>query len=427
MITKDALTDAYSSIGFKDKALSLIKNGDKKRYALMYINIRDFKYLNNNFGKNASDELLKMLVQKINNLLDDDEIVGRLESDHFVVLYKITDTTSMSRYEDMIFLPVRNYFIDSGKETIVQICVGIYTLTEDDYINTNLDSIVDKARVAEKKVSETKKEGYEFYNPTQWKKGKWLSDVVGHLKFAIDNGEIQVFYQPQVNYENGAVTGAEALCRWNHTKLGWISPGEFVPALEDAGYISELDFYVWERVCQDLAKWNKEGIHRTVSINVSRYDIKEDVDIVEYLTGLIEKYELDVRQLNVEITETAYVKNEPLIDITQRLRDAGFRVEMDDFGSGYSSLNMLKEIPIDRIKLDLRFLSNDASNERGKIIVESLINMAKRLGIELIAEGVETQEQADMLKEAGCVDMQGYYFYKPMNVESFEQLGELSE
>jgi diguanylate cyclase (GGDEF)-like protein len=424
LINKDSLTGAYSMTGFRDRVEEILRNKPNHRYVILYINIRDFKYINNNFGLKASDEMLKVMVKRIQAILHEDELVCRVESDHIVVFDKLNDIDLITKYKQEVMLPIRNYFVDKGKELIVQLCCGIYTLTEEDYTNVNVDHMIDLARVAELKVRETKKEGYEFYNPNQWQKGKWMSDVVGHLKFAIANGEIQVYYQPQVDYSSGVLIGAEALCRWNHTKLGWISPGEFVPALEDAGFISELDFYVWERVCQDLNRWNKENNRKTVSINVSRFDIKTDVDIVEYLYGLVQKYELDIDQLNIEITETAYVNNEILIDITQRFRDLGFRVEMDDFGSGYSSLNMLKEIPIDRIKLDLRFLSKDTSDERGRIIIECLIFMAKRLGIDLIAEGVETEEQANMLKELGCTSMQGYYFYKPLNVESFEKVSE---
>ncbi len=422
LINNDTLTGALTMHGFREKAEQLLKHHGTDRYMILYINFRDFKYINSTFGKKASDDLLKFMVTKSKSVLNENELIGRIESDHFVILRKIGENDILADDEVHVLAPVRNYFIDKNKEFTVRVCCGVYILTEENHNNPDIDYMIDLARVAEKKVRDAKKFGYELYNPGQWQRGKWLSDIVNHLQFAIDNDEIQVYYQPQVNFSTGKITGAEALCRWNHTKLGWISPGDFIPALEDAGLIDKLDYHIWEKVCKDLSRWNEQGIHKTVSINVSRYDIKEGVDIVEYLHSLIQKYNLDVNQLNLEITETAYVENASLIDITKRLRDIGFHVEIDDFGSGYSSLNMLKEIPVDRIKMDLRFLSGSGTEEKGRIIIECMIFMAKRLGIDLIAEGVETLDQANMLKEFGCLDMQGWYFYKALPVDEFEKV-----
>jgi EAL domain-containing protein (putative c-di-GMP-specific phosphodiesterase class I) len=218
-----------------------------------------------------------------------------------------------------------------------------------------------------------------------------------------------------VNYETGTITGAEALCRWDHTKLGWLYPFDFIATLEEAGLIFDLDSFVWERVCQDLHRWNEAGNRRSISVNVSRDDIRKETDIPKHFLNLIQAYDLSPDQLRIEITETAYVEDpELLISATEELRSMGFQVEMDDFGSGHSSLHMLKEVPIDRIKLDLHFLTESGDLEKSRTIVSCMVQMVDLLGMEMIAEGVETKELADFLKSKGCSAMQGYYFNKPL-------------
>ena len=423
LIDHDPLTGVLSLAGFRKRVQELLAENPDIPYFISYNNIKNFKYINDSLGKEAGDDLLRFWAEKSLNVMTDEEAIGRMESDHFIVLRKIGGSKKMKADNDMVFDPVRNYFINRGKDIRIQMSSGIYVLMPEDYTDPDVDHMLDYARVAEKQVKESQKDGYIFYNPTQWEKGKWTADVVGHLRTAIETNELLVWYQPQVNYETGQISGAEALCRWNHTKLGCIPPSEFIPALEKSGSVYELDCYVWEKACQDLQRWNQQGKHMTVSVNVSRCDLHENRDIAAHFCELLRKYELTADQLHIEITESAYVEDSGLlIDITRDLKKFGFQVEMDDFGSGYSSLNMLKEVPVDRIKLDLRFLTETGNPEKGRIIVECMIHMAKLLGMDIIAEGVETKEQAEFLRSHGCTEMQGYYFHKPMPVDKFEAL-----
>ena len=392
-------------------------------YLLSYNNISNFKYINDSLGRSAGDELLRFWAEKSKENLSDEEAIGRLYADRFLVLRHIEEQKQMQVDEENVLEPVRNYFLDRGKGNRVQICSGVYALTPNDYQQIDVDRMLDYARVAEKRLRESQKEGVEFYNQEQWEKGRRSAEIVGHLSTAIGSGEIQVWYQPQVDFGTGKIVGAEALCRWNHTVLGWISPAEFIPALEEAGQIFELDWLVWEKVCQDLQRWNQEGKHRSVSVNLSRSDLGKDRNIPGLFYDLLQKYGLTADQLRIEITETAFVDNpDLLIQTTVDLREYGFQVEMDDFGSGYSSLHMLKEVPVDRIKLDLHFLSGKGEPERGRIIVSHMIQMVKSLGMSLIAEGVENVKQAEFLQSRGCSEMQGFYFHKPMPIEEFEQI-----
>ncbi len=423
IINEDSLTCALSLQGFRKRAAELLKDHSDVPYLILYTNISDFKYINDSVGMDAGDDLLRFLASKTAEILRVEEAICRLEGDHFVILRRIyKEEVILKEYKDVINA-VRNYFADKkGNEEYIQIRSGIYVLTPEDYENINIDHMIDLARIAEKRVRKSgKKEGYEIYNPDQWIKGKRNSEIISHLPAAIKSGELQVWYQPQVNYDTGEINGAEALCRWNHSKLGWISPGEFIPALEEAGLIRDLDAYIWECVCKDLKRWNKQGMKRTVSVNLSRNDIGEDINVTEYFSNLIRRYGLKPEQLRIEITETVFSENpDILINTTSELKAAGFIVEMDDFGSGYSSLNILKEVPVDVIKLDLLFLRKSEYPEKSRIIIRNIIKMVQELDLDMVAEGVETKENAEFLKSQGCFEMQGYYFYKPMPVKDFE-------
>ena len=423
IVNHDALTGILSLEGFKKRAEELIHLHQDTPYLLIYTNIRNFKYINDSLGMSAGDNLLRFLANRVNGLLSEYEAMGRVNADRFVILYRNRGEEKIRKDDQKAFDPIRNFFIDCGKDVRVLLCYGIYVLTPEDYQMPNIDRMLDYAHSTEKKVRYSRNEGFEFYNHEQWEKGKQIANIINALPTAIESGDIQVWYQPQFDYKIGEITGAEALVRWKYEKKNYLKPEYFIPILEESGLIYNLDCFAWEQVCIDLNRWNKEGYHRHVSINVSRIDIREDRDISKHLNDLIKKYNISPDQLRIEITESAYVENHDiLINTTKKLREIGFQVEMDDFGSGYSSLNMLKEVPVDRIKLDLNFLTSSGDSTKSHIILSCIIKMINLLGIKIIAEGVETIEQASFLEKQGCYEMQGYYFYKPMTVEEYEQL-----
>lgn len=423
LIDHDPLTGALSLNGFRKRVEELLQAHPDIPYVLAFNNITNFKFINSSQGMAAGDELLKFWTKRTQSILSPVEAVGRLEADHFAVLRRIIGGEVPNRDDSEVFEPVRNYFVDRGKGNRLQLCSGVYVLTREDYREIDVDHMLDYARVAEKRLHDTRAEGIELYNPEQWERGKRIAEIVGHLPIALRDGEVQVWYQPQVDFPSGDYTGAEALCRWKHGRLGWLSPAEFIPILEEAGLIFDLDCYVWEQVCKDLDRWNRQGERRYASVNLSRYDIAQERDIPDLFQGLITTYALEPDQLRIEVTESAYVENPDLLIRTlAKLRRYGFPVEMDDFGSGYSSLNMLQEVPVDRIKLDLHFLNSAGDPERGRIIVAYMIQMVHSLGMSLIAEGVETDFQAQFLRSHGCIDMQGYFFSKPVPVEELERL-----
>ena len=428
LMNKDPLTGVLSMEGFRKRVEELLHDHPDIQYLISYNNIKNFKFINDSLGRSAGDELLRFWSRKSVEHMTDEEAIGRISADHFAILRRINGDDQMDRDERDVLDPVRNYFIDKGNENRLQICSGIYVLTSDDHHDIDVDRMLDYARVAEERVRKTVKDGYEFYNPEQWEKGQRITAICGHLHTALRTGEVQPWYQPQVDYKTGRIIGAEALCRWNHGKLGWLRPAEFIPILEESDLIFELDKYIWEAVCKDLKRWKEQGDIRYVSVNLSRRDMRADRNIPGHFYDLIRKYGLDPAQLRIEITESAYVDDPGLlIRTTVKLKEFGFHVEMDDFGSGYSSLHMLKDVPVDRIKLDLKFMSGVGDSEKGRIIVSHIVQMVHSLGMSMIAEGVENISQASFLESRGCLEMQGFYFYKPMPVKEFEAIMEQKE
>jgi EAL domain-containing protein (putative c-di-GMP-specific phosphodiesterase class I) len=240
------------------------------------------------------------------------------------------------------------------------------------------------------------------------------------LTRAIDQGELKIYLQPQVSNE-GVVTGAEVLVRWEHPTRGLLNPVDFLPIFEKNYRIVEIDKYVWELACRQIKEWNDKGIKNIyLAVNISPRDF-ECIDVYHTLLELVDKYQLDSDQLRIEITESTIMQDpEKQIDLIGRLRLAKFYVEMDDFGSGYSSLGMLKDIQLDAIKLDMRFLSKGVDEDRGRKVIKLTVNLIKELEMTAIAEGVETEDEVEYLKEIGCDVFQGYHFSKPIPVEEFE-------
>ena len=239
---------------------------------------------------------------------------------------------------------------------------------------------------------------------------------------ALDNGEFVVYLQPKVNLENGKIAGAEALVRWINPKEGFMPPGDFVPLFESNGFIYDLDKYVWEKSCKYLSNRISEGKKNVpISVNVSRRDFLRR-DLTAFFVELVKKYNLDFSLLHLEITESSYMEDPTsIIRIADGLKEAGFTLEMDDFGSGYSSLNMLSTFPIDMLKIDKAFLDNEDITDESNI-VKFVIDLAKCLELKTICEGVETEEQVEALKKMGCDFMQGYYFSKPVPADDFFEM-----
>ena len=263
---------------------------------------------------------------------------------------------------------------------------------------------------------------YAFYDDNMHQRLLKERRITDSMEQSLKNGEFKVYLQPKYNIRDKKMVGAEALVRWIHPEWGFMSPAEFIPLFEKNGFISNLDRYLWEQVCVVLKSWQDRNMPMIpISINVSRADIYT-ADLPQIILQLTHKYGIDAKYLYLEITESAYAENPHQIKTAvDQLRKLGFIVALDDFGSGYSCLNMLSQINMDELKLDNHFVKNETS-DTSKGIINYVVDMAHRLNMKIVAEGVETPEQLEILRKTGCDIAQGYYFAKPMPVEEFEEI-----
>lgn len=279
----------------------------------------------------------------------------------------------------------------------------------------------DKANLASETIKNEYKSNIAYYTERLFESSIEERRIIGEFERAISNNEFEMYLQPQVD-SSGNLYGAEALVRWQHPERGLLSPAIFIDVLEKTGFIYKLDRYMWDKAAKKLGEWKKEGKDQYhISVNISTKDFYL-VDVYETFVGLVDKYDIDPVNLNIEITETTLMSDfDKNMGIIRLLQNYGFNIEIDDFGSGYSSLNMLKDISADVLKIDMGFLRASENEAKGLDILESIITLAGKLGMKVITEGVETKKQLYMLVEMGCDMYQGYYFSKPIPVDEFEK------
>ena len=279
----------------------------------------------------------------------------------------------------------------------------------------------DKANLASETIKNEYKSNIAYYTERLFESSIEERRIIGEFERAISNNEFEMYLQPQVD-SSGNLYGAEALVRWQHPERGLLSPAIFIDVLEKTGFIYRLDRYMWDKAAKKLSEWKKEGKDQYhISVNISTKDFYL-VDVYETFVGLVDKYDIDPVNLNIEITETTLMSDfDKNMGIIRLLQNYGFNIEIDDFGSGYSSLNMLKDISADVLKIDMGFLRASENEAKGLDILESIITLAGKLGMKVITEGVETKKQLYMLVEMGCDMYQGYYFSKPIPVDEFEK------
>ena len=294
---------------------------------------------------------------------------------------------------------------------------GVYQIVERDLL---VSVMCGRARLALNTVKGNRRKKVAYYDNVLRDNILYEQELSKELEEAIAKEHLQMYLQPQANADE-KIIGAEALIRWNHPERGTLGPDVFIPIFERNGLITEVDKYMWEAACKQLRKWMDEGKREVyISVNISPKDFYF-VDVYQSFVNLLEKYRIEPKQLKLEITESAVMMDfESHRELINKLRSLGFVVEMDDFGSAYSSLNMLKDIDVDVMKLDMGFLQQSQNTERGKTILRMVIGLSKQLGIPVISEGVETREQLQFLQELGCEMFQGFYLGRPMDVQSFE-------
>lgn len=411
---RDDLTGLYNKQFFWENVAEKLRQNPDLKFDMMCIGIERFKLINETFGTAKADELLKYMAQLINKA-SRPIYAARFNADMFYILVPHRDSydpeTLKQWYDKVNEFPIN---LD------IKLHCGIYEI-DDPQLPVNI--ICDRAQLASKANKGMYDAPFFIYDDSLRQKLLDEQFITSNMRTALDEHQFQVYYQPKYDLNNERIAGAEALVRWIHPVKGFLSPGEFIPLFEHNGFITELDQYVWERACSDIRKWIDKGFNPiSVSVNVSRADIYNP-RLADVLLGLLEKYSVSIRYLHLEITESAYTDNpEQIITAVSHLRRLGFVVEMDDFGSGYSSLNMLAEMPVDVLKLDMRFIQSETQKTSGMGILSFVISLAKWLDLAVVAEGVETGEQISILRSMDCNYVQGFYYAKPMNIDAFEAL-----
>lgn len=414
LASHDSLTGLYNSLTFSKKVQEILDKYPEEEFDIVCSNINQFKLINDLFGYRVGNEILV----KMGNLIKADEcerIIGcRRESDKFAMLcprnyYSHDDLINASKLQiklNHIEVGIVNYF-------------GVYHITDR---NLSVSKMCDRAYMAIETIKGNYTQHYSNYDDGLRSRRIREQKLKEEMLLAIEKKQFCIYLQPQYDYSDGSIIGAEALVRWIHPEEGIISPAEFIPLFERDGLITNLDLCVWEQVCETLSRWKQQGYKKIpISVNISTKDFYY-IDLYQTFQELLLKYDLSSDVLRLEITESAFVMNanEQLKKINQ-LQNAGFLIEMDDFGSGYSSLNTLKDIPVDIIKMDMVFLEKTENQSRSRKIMKMVSDLARSLNVSMIAEGVETKEQAEFLNQIGCNLIQGYYFAKPMPVEQFEE------
>ena len=411
LLQYDRLTGLYTREFFYQKVRERLQKEPEKEYAIICTNIENFKLYNDNFGIPAGDALLKKVARWLLQSSGSDAICGRFNADRFLCLQE----REQERKDRSV---IAENYTPLIKNVIMK--WGIYDIVDR---SVSVEQMCDRALLAVDSVRGQYNRHFALYDDALRAKMLREKAITDTMESALAEGQFTVFFQPKYSLKEECMAGAEALVRWIHPKWGFMSPGEFIPLFEKNGFIPNLDGYVWERVCEKLREWKEKGYpFLPVSVNVSRADVYQ-IDLVETLGRLVRKYEIDPSCLHLEITESAYAENPgEIISTVNQLRKLGFIIEMDDFGSGYSSLNMLNQMKMDILKLDMKFVQNEMAKSADQSILNYIIGMSHGMGLSVVAEGVETREQLDRLRDIACDYVQGYYFAKPMPAEEYEEL-----
>lgn len=409
----DSLTKAYNRYGFYKNAQKLIKEHTDTEYCLILSDIKSFKLINEIYGENIADKILIDEVNIIRQKMKGNSVLGRLNGD-IIAMVIPKEYLSEKEFSDMIKLLSDRY---SNKNFRLHIYLGVYYIKD---VNETIRQMVDKVSLVIMKSKGNMSNYILYYDENSYRNDIFKQQLIGEFETALNENQFCMYLQPQTD-KDGNMLGAEALIRWNHPNMGLIMPGAFIECFEDAGLIYRLDNYIWDEAAKQLKIWKDSGYNYYISVNISAKDFYH-IDVYQTFKNLVSKYGIDTDKLHIEITETALSEDKQAAHKTiERLHDEGFIIEIDDFGSGYSSFNFLKDVCADVIKIDRVFLKKSSHEERGEQILRSIISLSHDIGMDVITEGVENVDQLSMLAKMNCDWFQGYYFSKPITVGDFEE------
>ena len=407
----DELTDVCNWEHLLQKAEALYRT-DTPRY-IIYSDIAEFKLINELFGRETGNRILQKQAEQMKRYATEGCVYGRFGEDHFVFIVE------QDKFSEDILHACRQELQRQLSDSVynIQVYYGIYPA---EHFREPLASMCDKASLAVDAIKGDRQRFISYYSEQMLEQALSGKMVLDEFDAALKAGEFQIYLQPQIEVNTGKIYGAEALVRWIKADGSLVPPGDFIPIYEKSGLISRLDLYVWEQAVKQISIWKAQGINMRISVNISPRDFYY-FEIHKIFADLVKRYDISPEYLNIEITETTIMSDVPNVrQEIQKLQQSGFIVEMDDFGSGYSSLNTLKDIDVDILKIDMGFIRETSNGEKAKIILDAIVKMAKKLQMPVITEGVEKAEQVHTLTKMGCDVFQGYYFSKPISVADFE-------
>ena len=411
---KDVLTGYSNFSQFLDDADYLLKFKEA-HYAIGYIDINNFKSINDNYGRAQGDRVLKIVAEKINDLVVPNGIFARRFADRFVFLIGYMDINSLAYIVDTYLSEIEFKIEGLDTEINIKCNCGLYEVVD---TTENIEEMIDKAAIATKISKSTLSSSVTVLDNNTSARIKRNQEITYKMSDAYKNEEFVVFIQPKVSIKDGKIVGGEALIRWKSPTEGMIPPFHFIPLFEQNGFVTKVDFYVLEKVCEmiSIRKKNNKKIC-PISVNQSRLHVNDSL-YINKIIKTFDKYGIDKENIIFEVTESAFTENvDDMIDLIHRMNQLGYSVSMDDFGCGYSSLNMLNRLPISELKLDKQFI--DDESKRSRYIIKSIVALSHGLGISVVCEGVETFEQVRFLESIGCDVAQGYYYAKPMPMDEF--------
>ncbi|MDT4952212.1 MAG: hypothetical protein QOJ02_350 [Acidobacteriota bacterium] len=421
----DALTSLPNRALLMDHlklALARSERNEKAMFAVIYLDLDRFKVINDSLGHMIGDQLLVGIARRLENILRPGDTIARLGGDEFTLLLEdIQDRNYVIQIAERIQNEISAPFSLSGREVFTTVSIGI-AISSKDYKQT--EDILRDADTAMYRAKALGKARYEVFDKGMHDQATKLLQVETDLRRALEREEFFVFYQPIMSLETGELRGFEALVRWRHPLRGFISPDDFIPVAEETGMIIQIGEYVLREACRQMQKWQvvlPSDPPLFISVNLSVKQFSQP-DLVEKVAAILKETKLNAKHLKLEITESAVMENvEDATELLTRLRDLGLRISMDDFGTGYSSLSHLRRFPIDTLKIDRSFVTQMSEDDENAEIVRTIIGLAQNLGMDVVAEGVETPNQIETLKSLGCEYGQGYFFSKPLDFQRAEQ------
>lgn len=422
LLFKDELTGLNNLNRFYIRSGELLREKGEAPYAVLYCDIDRFKLINDTFGFEEGDRVLRAFGQLLQQSMDSRECCARLSADNFVLLLECGDWDKLASRLTQLGNRLNQWRREKGVIPYeIGLSFGAYRVENDE--NHDLQQMLDLANYARHSAKDVTAGGIVLYDEKMRQRALLDQELEGRLSAALEQREFEAYYQPKVNMETGAIIGSEALVRWNHPEHGLLMPGSFVPFFEKKGLIVQVDLFLFESVCRTIRSWLDRGLPvSTVSCNFSRLHFGRP-GFTEQIAAIADQYQVPHALLEVEITESAIASvPDSIAPVLTELKRLGFQIAIDDFGSGYSSLGQLQRLRADVLKLDRSFVGDGLQGKREQIVIENLVNMVRALGMSVICEGVETQEQARELLRMGCFLAQGFYYYRPMPAESLEQL-----